>query len=56
MESMTERLVLVPAAHLDDVLELARLAAERLPPTDPLALALKGAVAQLRSEAVPEPC
>lgn len=55
MESTTDRLVLVPARHLDDVLELARRLSDRLDPTDPLAFALRAATAQLRSEAVPEP-
>lgn len=51
----TDRLVLVPAAQLDDLLELARLLAERLPETDSLASALRGSTAQVRSVAVLEP-
>lgn len=55
MESMTEQLVLVPLQGLRELLELASVAADRLPPNDPLTLALRGAGAQLRSRAVPEP-
>lgn len=51
----TDRLVLVRAAQLDDLLELARLAAGRLQQTDPLCLALTGAIASIRLEATVEP-
>lgn len=55
MESMTEALVLVPLQGLRELLELLSIAADRLPPTDPLTLAMRGAGAQLRSQAIPEP-
>lgn len=40
-------LVVVDARALDDLLELARLAAERLGSDDPIALALSGSRAQV---------
>jgi len=55
MNALEGRLVLVSASRLDDMLELARLASDRLPAEDPIALALKGAAAQVRSEVVFEP-
>jgi hypothetical protein len=51
----TDSLVLVPARRLDDLLELARLAAERLGDSDPIASALRGSAAQVRSDAILEP-
>ncbi len=50
-----EKLVMVSARRLDDVLELARLAVGRLPQDDPLTRALAGAVAETRLTAVVEP-
>lgn len=55
MESIADRLVIVRAKDYDDVLELARLSVERLPHDDPLALALRGAIANARSAVLPEP-
>lgn len=51
----TDRLVLVPVTQLDDLLELARLVASRVPETDPLHAALIGAVGAVRQSAIPEP-
>lgn len=50
----TDTIVLVKARTLDDLTELARLAADRLPETDPLVLALRGVIAQARTESVLE--
>jgi hypothetical protein len=55
MNALDGRLVLVNARVLDDLLEMARLASERLPETDPLASSLRGSVAQVRLGAVMEP-
>lgn len=55
MESTTDRIVFVSAKSLDDVLELSRLAAERLPQGDPLVSALRGAIANARLDAITEP-
>lgn len=55
MNTSTERFVVVPAAQLDDLLELSRLAVDQLPDSDPLALALRGANAQVRVASVLEP-
>lgn len=55
MSTSTDRLVVVPAALLDDVLELARLAADRLPNPDPLRAALTGSTAAVRSAIIVEP-
>lgn len=52
---LQDRLVLVPAGALDDMLELARTLADRMPHDDPLALALRGSIGQVRSEIVMEP-
>lgn len=51
----SDRLVVVPTAALDDLLELARLAADRMEPTDALAVHLRGAAAQVATSAVREP-
>jgi len=51
----TDRLLLIPAAQLDDLLELARLAAARLPEYDALQLALIGAIAEVRISSAYEP-
>lgn len=54
--SMTaDRLVVVPAALLDDLLELARLAVDRLDRDDPLRSALAGSVGAVRTTATLEP-
>lgn len=50
----TDAIVLVKARTLDDLTELARLAVERLPESDPLVTALRGAIAQVRTESVAE--
>lgn len=50
-----DRFALVPVTQLDDLVELARLASERLPETDPLATALRGAAGAVRFAAVLEP-
>ena len=50
-----DRLVLVRAAELDDLLELARLAADRLPDPDPLHAALVGSISAIRLGATIEP-
>jgi hypothetical protein len=55
MFSSTDRLVLVPMRALDDLLELARLASERLPESDVLRGALAGQAATVRAAACPEP-
>jgi len=55
MNALDGRLVVVNARHLDDLLELSRLASERLPDGDPLATNLRGATAQVRFGAVLEP-
>ena len=55
MNALDGRLVVVNARDLDDLLELARLASERLPLGDPITTSLRGACAQVRVGAVPEP-
>lgn len=55
MYASTDRLVLVPATQLDDLLELARLGADRLPEHDPLRLSLVGSIGAVRACALPEP-
>lgn len=55
MENTTDRLVLVPMTQLDDLLELARHASERLPEGDPLRWSLQGATSAVRSAATAEP-
>ena len=55
MEDVTDRAVIVQARALDDVLELTSRALDRLDPTDPLTLALRGALGQLRADAILEP-
>lgn len=49
------RLVVVPASLLDDLLELARLSADRLPDSDPLRSALLGSISGVRCAAILEP-
>lgn len=49
------RLVVVPATELADLLELARLAVDRLPAYDPLCVALLGAWGAVRHALVVEP-
>ena len=53
--SMSDRLVVVSAAQLDDLLELARLAVARLDVTDPLRSALAGSVSAVRIGSTLEP-
>lgn len=55
MDQLRDRLVLVPAVALDDMLELSRALIGRLPQDDPLVLALRGAIGQVRAEIVMEP-
>ena len=55
VNASTDRYALVPAGQLDDLLELSRMAVDRLPDTDPLTSALRGATAQVRVAAVLEP-
>jgi hypothetical protein len=55
MQNSTDRLVLVPATQLDDLLELSRCLAERLPESDPLRSSLIGATSAVRACALPEP-
>ena len=55
MDTLDGRLLVVPARPLDDLLELARIATERLPEHDPVASSLRGAIGQVRSSLVPEP-
>jgi hypothetical protein len=54
MKALKGRLVVVPADELDDLLELTRMATDRLP-DDPLTSALVASAAQVRSSAVIEP-
>jgi len=54
MKALDSRLVLVPVGRLDDLLELSRLAAERLP-NDPVGSALRGAAAEVRASSLIEP-
>lgn len=51
----TDRLVIISAQALDDLLELARMAAERLPQEDALHNALVGSISQVRTSATIEP-
>lgn len=53
--SLENRLVVVPADRLDDLLELTRLAADRLPETDGLVSALRFAAAEVRQRGLLEP-
>ena len=54
VNALEARLVLVPAGQLDDLLELARLASERLH-GDPVGDALRGSAAAVRANALIEP-
>ena len=54
MNALDGWLVLVPADQLDDLLELARIATERLP-DDQLSKSLKAAVSQVRLSQLVEP-
>lgn len=54
MNTLEGRQVLVPADRLDDLLELARLAIERLP-DDQLARSLKAATSDIRLSRLFEP-
>jgi len=53
--TLPRRHVIVDARALDDLLEVARLVADRLPGDDNLRLALNGARAQVLSGATLEP-
>lgn len=50
-----ERLVIVSATQLDDLLELARLAAAELPLYHPLRSHLSGSIAAIRVSSTMEP-
>lgn len=52
---LAERAVIVQARSLDDLCELSRRALDRLDPTDPLTLALRGAIGQVRADLVVDP-
>lgn len=54
MNALQGRMVVVPADTLDDLLELTRLAAERLP-DDQLAKSLRATASEVRVAAVMEP-
>lgn len=51
----TDRLVVISATQLDDLLELARLAVDRLDEIDPLRSALAGSISAVRMSATFEP-
>ena len=56
MNALDGRMVVVPAAAVDDLAELARLGADRLEQLDPaLSSSLRGSAAQVRANAVLEP-
>lgn len=54
MNALDGRLVLVPADQLDDLLELSRIATERLP-DDQLSRSLRAAISQVRLSQLVEP-
>jgi hypothetical protein len=54
MNALQGRMVVVPAEALDDLLELTRLATDRLP-DDQLSRSLRASAAQIRVAAVVEP-
>lgn len=54
MNALQGRMVVVPAEALDDLLELTRIASDRLP-DDQLSRSLRAAQAQIRVAAVVEP-
>lgn len=54
-EDLASRALIVQARSLDDLLELARRAADRLDPSDPLTHALRGAIAQTKADLVVDP-
>lgn len=54
MNALDGRLVLVPADQLDDLLELARIATDRLP-DDQLSRSLRAAIGQVRLSQLVEP-
>lgn len=51
----SDKLVVVSAAQLDDLLELSRLAVDRIAESDPLRLALLGSISAVRLAATIEP-
>lgn len=51
----TDRLVVISATQLDDLLELARFAVDRLDEIDPLRTALLGSIGAVRMSATFEP-
>lgn len=53
--SLTDRAIIVQARSLDDLLELSQRAADRLDPTDPLTMALRGAIGQTRADLIVDP-
>lgn len=50
-----DAVALVNTRQLDDLLVLAQRALDRIDPYDPLALALRGAIAETRISAILEP-
>lgn len=55
VDTSVDRWVLVPAHRLDDLLEMARMASERLPAQDALTLSLKASIADTRVSSVTDP-
>lgn len=55
MASLQDRAVIVSAGALDEALELTRVLTDRLPQDDPMVLALRGVMGQLRASAIVEP-
>ena len=55
VDTSQDRLVIVGARSLDDLLELTARALDRLDPTDPLTLGLKGARAEVLASATVDP-
>lgn len=58
---MTDRMVIVPEAALEDICALAERAAERIQvtspgPTDSLVFALRGAAREIRAHSLLDPC
>lgn len=55
MNATDAPLALVSAKTLDDLCELSRVAADRLPSADPLTSALRGSIAAVRASALLDP-
>jgi hypothetical protein len=54
-KTLENRLVVVPADRLDDLLELSRLAADRIPESDDLGRMIRSTAADIRQRALLEP-